>query len=280
MNHPINSYRYVNSYIEVLSCVFMHYFYESGICNEVTFLPDERTRFILKNYNLVFKPKLGGFALAASSDKDYSNSIYRDPFGLDFEFRFTNRYFHSFTGLTIDPEVRYFLNDDQSELVEMGSGHEVREPEFDRPGISGILRINHLPNYPLLPLISENSNPFRSRKKEFLFKARHIRPVYICYVSEDRLDQFRGLLIESEGEFRGVVDFDPPSLIKTSTGLAAFKFVAKNKIPMKSFWKGSFKLQRTNQLGLYKKTLPNPNPQSIKFDYTHNTFISENFVKL
>ena len=246
----------------------------------MNFLPNERTKLLIRNYNLVFKPQPGGFVLATNSEKDFSNSVYKDPFDLDFEFKFTNRYFHSFTGLTIDPEIRYFLADDSRERVEIGSNFEIRDSEFEKPGVSGVLRITHLPDYPLLPLKNGDSSPFRSRKKEFLFKSRQIKPVYICYVSESNLEQFQGLMIEGEGEFKDVVDFAPPELIKTSSGLIAFKFVAKNEIPMKSSWKGWFKLQRFNQLGLYKKTLPNPNPQSIKFDLTHNAFISENYVKL
>ena len=280
MSHHTTSYRYVNTYIEILSCVFRHDFYENNICNEVTFLPNERTKLILRNYNLIFKTTLGGFVLAANSDKDYSNSIFRDPFDLDFEFKFTNRYFHSFTSLTIDPEVRYFFNDDQKDQTTIGPELEIRDPEFEKPGVAGILRIKHLPDYPLLPIMSADSNPFQSRMKEFLFKSRPILPVYICYFPESNINQFQGLSIEGEGEFRDAVDFDPPVFTKTSSGLTAFKFVAKNEIPMRASWKGCFKLQRTNQLGMYKKTLPNPNPQNIKFSLTHNAFISENYVKL
>jgi hypothetical protein len=49
---------------------------------------------------------------------------------------------------------------------------------------------------------------------------------------------------------------------------------------MKSLWKGYFRLERTNQLGVYRKTLPNPSPKSIKYDPAINDYVSENFVKL
>lgn len=109
---------------------------------------------------------------------------------------------------------------------------------------------------------------------------RLIRPVYICYCSEETIRQFEGMIIENEGEFKGRVEFDPPQLITTDSGLTAYKFVSKQELPMRSTWKGFFKLSRTNQLGVYKKTLPNPSPQSIKFDPFVNSYISENFVKL
>jgi hypothetical protein len=280
MNLPQNSYRYINKYIEIFSCVFSHDFYDSRICNEVTFLPTERTRFLIKNYSLVFKLKAGGFVLAANFDKDYSNPIYKDPFDLDFVFKFSNSYFHSFTDISIDPEIRYFFDDDFRSSVSIDPDSGVNDPELDKPGISGIIRIKHVAEHPLLPFKAGDANGFNSRKKEFIFKSRQIKPVYICYVSENNLDQFQGLLIESEGEFKDQIDFGPPVLTKTNSGLTAFKFVAKGEIPMKSSWKGFFKLKRYNQLGMYVKTLPNPNPKNIKFDPTQNAYLSENYVKL
>jgi len=280
MENYQNTYRYVTSYIEIFSCVFMHEFYQKSICADVVFTPTSRTTQLLKNFNLILKSKVGGFVLAANAQKDYSSSIFKDPFSLDFEFKFTNRHFHSFTSLINDPEVRYFLDDDFSTTVNLGPQHGTIDAELDRPGLSGILRIKHVLEAPLLPLFGEDAGKFRARKKEVILNTRMIRPVYICYTTEDSLASYQGMGIEKEGEFKGVVEFDPPEMTQTSSGMNAFKFVSKNEIPMKDSWKGYFLLYRSNQLGVYKKTLPNPSPQSIKFDFTLNSYISENFVKL
>jgi len=275
-----NSYRYVTKYIEVFSCIFLHEYYEGGRCYDVSFKPTPRTQQLLKNYNLVFKSKPAGFLLAANLDKDFTNSIYKDPFELDFEFRFTNAFFHSYTVLLSDPEVRYFLDDDLSTSIQLGSQHGTIDPELERPGLSGIIRIRHNSTSPILPLAASALNKFKARSKEVILKNRRIRPVYLCYCSEEVFDHFQGLFIEQEGDFKELISFGPPERVLTDSGLLAYKFVAEQDIPMKYNWKGYFKLERKNQLGIYQKVLPNPSPKNIKFDPLINSYISEIFVKL
>lgn len=280
MEQHQSSYRFVTKYLEVFSCLFLHDYYQRGVCSDLVFKPTFQTSFLLKNYNLIFKSRVGGFALAANSDKDYSNAIYKDSFELDFEFKFTNKYFHSYTVLMSDPEVKYFLDDNFEVIVQLDARQGTMDPDLDKPGLSGMIRIRHVPDFPILPLSGVQGVPFLPRSKEVVFKNRLIRPVYLCYCSEDKVSDFQGLVIENEGEFKGLLDFGAPELVTTSSGLIAYKFVASQSIPMKFLWKGYFRLERTNQLGVYKKTLPNPIPQSIKYDAALNDYISENFVKL
>jgi hypothetical protein len=280
MDNHQSSYRFVTKFTEVFSCVFLHGYYEGEICTDLSFQPTTQTKFLIKNYNLIFKLRPGGFVLAVNSDKDFSNIIYKDPFELEFEFKFTNPHFFSITVLLNNPEVRYLINDNLESSVQLGASEGVSDPEFEKPGLSGIMKVKHDPNYPILPFVGGSADPFVSRSKQVLLTNRWIKPVYICYGSEETLRQFEGLVIENEGEFKGKVEFDPPQLITTDSGLIGYKFVAKQEFPMKSIWKGFFKLSRTNQLGVYKKTLPNPSPQSIKFDPSVNSYISENLVKL
>ena len=280
MDNFQSSYRYVTKFTEVFSCVFLHGYYDSEICTDLSFQPSSRTKFLIKNYNLIFKPRPGGFVLADNSDKDFSNLIYKDPFELDFEFRFTNPHFFSFTVLLTNPEIRYLIDDNLESSVQLSALEGVADPELDKPGLSGIIKVKHDPNYPILPLVGGLAERFVPRRKQVFLTNRMIKLVYICYSSEETIRQFEGMTIENEGEFKGRVEFDSPQLITTDSGLTAYKFVAKQELPMKSTWKGFFKLSRTNQLGVYKKTLPNPSPQSIKFDPFVNSYISENFVKL
>lgn len=275
-----NSYRLVTSHIEVFSCVFRHDYYENRLCNDLSFLPTPRTSSVIKNYNLVFKTRAGGFALAANAKMDLKNSVYMDPFDLDFEFKFTNPYFHSFTVLASDPEVRYFLDDNLETVVELGAKQGIVDAALEKPGVSGVIRIKHVANFPILPIPGGSDGYFKPRSKEVQFINRLIRPVYLCYCSQERISDFQGMVILNEGEFRGVVEFGLPELVTTASGLIAYKFTAKQDIPMKLLWKGHFRLERSNQLGTYKKTLPNPSAQSIKFDSIINAYISENFVKL
>lgn len=280
MNLDKTTYRYINNYIEVFSCLFMHDYYIDRICNELVIQPTPATSALMKNYQLIFKSTLGGFALAANNSKDYRPDVFKDSFDLNFEFRFTNPYFFSFTALNLDPEARYFVDDDLRSSVLFLPEMQTDNPELDRPGISGILRIKHLSDYSVLPFVGTDSSNFIPRSKIVYIKPREIKLVYICYASDDNIDHFQGLTIEIEGVFDGLVSFGEPERIETLSGFPAFKFTTETQIPMKGSWKGVFRLERNNQLGYYRKSLPNPSPKSIKYDFTINNYISENYVKL
>lgn len=280
MNQNQTTYRYINNYTEVFSCLFMHDFYSNRICNELVIRPTTATSILIKNYQLVFKPTFGGFALAANTAKDYSHHIFKDSFKLNFEFKFTNPYFYTFTELNLDPEARYFVEDDLRSSVLLIPEMQTGAPELDRTDISGILSVKHVLTSPILPLNGSNTDKFTSRTKIVYLKPRDIKLVYICYTTDNSLDQFQGLTIEVEGVFLGLISFRDPEIIETPSGMPAFKFVSETLFPIRASWKGIFRLERKNQLGYYRKSLPNPSPQSIKYDFKINSYISENYVKL
>jgi hypothetical protein len=274
------TYRYINNYIEVFSCLFMHDYYRSRICNELTIQPTQASLTLIKDFQLVFKSTPGGFSLAANSAKDYSSGVFREPFDLNFEFRFTNPHFFSFTSLLEDPEARYYLEDDLLPSVLFDSHFQNISPALDRAGITGILSVKHLPSAPLLPLDGTQQGGFAPRSKAVYLQSREVQPVYICYTNGDNLSQFEGLAIQNEGAFRNLTSFGQPDQIKTRSGMKAFKFTFPTTLPMRDSWPGYFRLERNNQLGSYSKILPNPSPQNIKYDSINKTFISENYVKL
>lgn len=273
-------YRYVSKYVEVFTCLFMHNYYSSKICNELLIQPTSATKNLIKDLQMVFKPMVGGFALAANSAKDYSNGVFKSSFDLNFEFKFSNPHFFSFTTLNPDPEVRYFLKDDLKPSIFFNSDFRSDSPSLERPGISGIINLTHSEEAPILPIMGLESGSFEPRNKVVYMKPRAIKPIYICYTNDVTLDNFEGLAIEIEGEFKGIVSFGPVEEIETRGGMKAYKFTAEDDFIMKDSWKGHFRLVRNNQLGSYRKILPNPKPQSIRFDSSTNSYISENYVKL
>jgi hypothetical protein len=274
------TFKYINNYVEVFSCLFMHDYYSSRVCNELVIQPTLATRVLIKDYQLIFKPRVGGFYLAANTAKDYSSGVFKESFDLNFEFKFINPHFLAFTALNVDPEIRYFLEDDLKSAMFFGPEFQTDSPTLDRPDVSGILNVKHVLTAPLFPIDGVNSNSFNPRSKVVYLQPRQIIPVYICYSNGPNLDQFDGLRIENEGAFKELITFGPPDQIETRSGLKAFRFASENSLSMKDSWRGHFRLERDNQLGSYRKILPNPSPQSIKYDLTNNTFISENYVKL
>jgi hypothetical protein len=280
MNQEQTTYRYISNYQEVFSCLFMHDYYGNRVCGEVSIRPTSATSALIQDLQLIFKPTSGGFALAANTAKDYSHSVFQDSFDLNFEFRFTNPFFNSFSDLNVDPETRYFVDDNLQSEILLDDELQNKSPELDRPGISGVMRIQHQNSHPILPRVPVEASIFTPRIKIIYIKSREVKIVYICYTSENNLAHLEGLTIEIEGAFKGLATFTPPQRIQTNSGLPAVKFMTEKTLAMKASWRGIFRLERADQLGNYRKTLPNPSPQSLKYDFTTNTFISENYVKL
>ncbi len=280
MNQAQILYRYINSHTEVFSCLFKHEYYLNGVCNELEIIPTAATSALIKNYQLIFKPFSGGFALAANTARDYSSAVFKDSFTLNFEFRFLNPFFYSYTALNFDPEARYFLEDNFTSSVLFSPEMQTAAPELDNPGLSGILNVKHNPNYPILPIHASVEDSFIARSKVVYIKPREVKLIYICYTNDPNLDYFEGLTIGMEGVFKEMISFSAPEQIQTASGLHAVKFTSESFLSMKASWRGVFKLERRNQLGSYLKSLPNPSPKTIKYDITTKTYISENYVKL
>lgn len=280
MDTNTSTYRYRSQYEEIFSCVFVHEYYPDSICTDLIVQPNIVSALLIKNYNLIFKSFAGGFSLAANSQSDYKSIVFSDPFDLDFEFKFKSPYFFSFSSLSIDPEVRYFLDDDFEKTIHLGESRQLTDGSLDRPGLAGILRLKHTKEHSILPRIGAGIADFRARSKAVFLNSRLVKLVFICYSTGGDLDQFEGLTIRNEGEFIGKVFFENQEKIETASGLAAYKFMSKGMIPMRSYWSGYFILENKNEGLFYSKTLPNPSPQTIKFDSYHNNYISENYVKL
>lgn len=275
-----NTYRHKSQFEEIFSFVLMHEYYLDKLCKDLVIQPTLTTKLLIKNYKLIFVPVNGGFSLVANTENDYNNAVFQDHFDLDFEFKFKNPYFYSFTSLNINPEVRYFLDDNFEKVVHLREDHQVTSETLNRPGIAGIMRLKHTKEHSILPLKGENISKFQARNKVVYLKPRLVKLVFICYTSENNLNQFDGMKIKNEGEFEGKVSFENLELVETASGLITYKFTSKELIPMKSSWNGYFIIEKLNHLGTYRKSLPNPRPQTIKFDPYNNTYISENYVKL
>ncbi len=280
MDTTRSSFRYISSFMEVFSCRFMHDYYSTRVCRDIVIQPTQTSQELIRDYQLKFKPYIGGFSLAVNNAKEFSSIVFTETFELFFEFNFLNPYFYSFTDLNLDPEARYYLADDLSSAVHFGTDFQVDFPALDKPGISGIFSVKHLVTDPILPIAGSEQAKFIPRSKAIILKPRLVKPVYICYTTGEDLEQFEGLTIRNEGAFKGLLSFGPPTQIETHSGLKAFKFISESYLPMRDSWLGYFKLEKKNQLGSYYKTLPNPHPQSIKFDPINKTYISEIYVKL
>lgn len=274
------TYRFVSKFQEVFSCLFVHEYYLNGVCSEVFIKPTIASNALLSDLQLVFKSTVGGFSLVANSAKDYGSNVFGESFDLNFEFKFTNPFFHIFSELDVNPETRYFLEEDFKKEILFDDSVQSNSPELDRPGISGVLKLTHQENKPLLPRQGSDETVFTPRSKLIRIGSRKIKIVYICYSAQNNLAHLTGLNIEIEGFFKGIVTFSPPEIFQTAAGFAAVRFVTEQHLSMQSSWRGVFRLERMDQLGDFKKSLPNPSPKSIKYDFTTNTFISENYVKL
>jgi hypothetical protein len=258
----------------------MHDYYKNRICNEITIKPTPSTVRIIRNYNLIFKRTLGGFSLAADAVKDFSHIVFKDSFEMDFEFKFTNVYFHSFTELSPDPETKYLI-DENEDFVVLNQSKANFNPSLNRAGLSGILRIRHSMDSPLLPLRSNTILEIEPKSKIVVLTPRMIKPVYLCYAPAEKFDRFAGLTVEKEGVFKELLSFgEPEQTVIEGLDIPAYKISAKNPIQMKSSWDGFIRLEKSDQFGFYKKILPNPSSRSLKLDLNTNSYISENYVKL
>jgi len=275
------TYRYSSSYLEVYSLVFLHEYYENRLCQEIKIEPTATTISYLKDNQLIFKPINGGFTIVANENVDYTPKVFHEHSTLDFEFKFTNKYFLLFSDLNIDPETKYYIEEINSEVVYLNQGYETTAPELDRPSLDGVIRLFHEEQNPILPIRGIGDEEFKARFQMVYIKPRPVRLVYYCYGSTDKILQFQDSLnIISTGEFLDQIHFDAPEMVTTSSGMSAWRFISHESIFLKASFNGQLKIESNTPFGVYNKTLPNPSPSTIKYDPKVNLYISENYVKL
>lgn len=258
----------------------MHDYYVNGICRDFSFQPSTETLFKLRNNRMVFRELDGGFELAIDMNHDFTHPIYQKDEFFQFFFKNNNPLFLQYTDMPFVSSAYLLLDTANSWGECLHEGSTLASTQFldtDKDGYHGIFQLRHLLSKPLW------SNPLPTYQYYIRFGARKVKIRYIFYGNKEMINFFSKFNIEEVENSEKVITFNPPKLILLKNGEPAFECISQQEVPLKSLWNCTLIVKREKGNGTpfdYRKTLPYPKPDGVKFDKTINSYVSDVFVKL
>lgn len=275
--------QYATQYEVFLQVVVMHNYYENGRCKDLVIEPTIETISKLRGYNILFKPQKDGFMLALNRLKDYSLPNFLRAETFDFGFKINNPQFLRFTDLPYESgQFHVFENIDSVDgrmHAEQYVGQSTCQ-STDNEGITGVIRIHHLPEKPLL---FNAPDEFQNKSKLLYihFNNRKVTVKYLCYGNEKLTNNSQLIHIENITETQQKIIFTDPSQIKMRSGADGLEFFSLDQIDLKEKFPYYWCLKRRKSAGSpfeYKKVLPLPKPEAVVS--AENGFVCELIVKL
>jgi len=258
----------------------VHDYYVNGVCSDFSFQPSKETLIKLRNNRLRFRAVNGGFELAIDMSHDFTNPIYQREEVFQFFFKCNNPLFLQYTDMPFVSSALMLLDTAQTwgECLHVGTTFDKSQfLDTDNDGYHGVFLVRHQQAKPLW------FDPLPTYQYYIRFGARKVKIRYIFYGNKDLVDFFSQFIIEESENTEKVIIFRSPKLILLKNGDQAFECVSEQEIPLKNLWNNPLVVKREKGNGTpfdYRKTLPYPKPEGVKFDETLNSFVTEVFVKL
>lgn len=258
----------------------MHDYYVNGVCRDFSFQPTVDTLMKLRNNRMRYRELDGGFELAIDMNHDFSNPIYQREEVFQFLFKNNNPQFLQYTDMPFVSSASMVLDTARSFGERLHEGETFPATQFmetDQDGYHGVFQIRHDLSKPLW------SKPVPSYQYYIRFGARKVRVRYIFYGNNELVEYYSKFNIEQGEEAAQHIKFMAPKPIELRNGESAFECVSEEAVPLKNLWDYPLKVKREKGNGTpfdYRKTLPSPKPDGVKFDETLNGFVTEVFVKL
>lgn len=274
------SYRNITQYRLSLRFFVLHDYYVNGWCPDFSFQPTAETLEKLRNFRFKYRNLENGIELALDMHHDFSNPIFQQEQIFNFTFRNNNPFFLQFTDMPFVSSGMMLFDTSEAHGESLHEGSTIQAQHFmktGKDGLNGVLRVRH---QPAKPLWGEGGKPYQYYIR---FGARKVKLRYIFYGTKDLMDIFSKFIVEESDNMHKIVTFGSPNLIQLKNGEPAFECTSKQEIAMKNLWNNPLIVKREKGNGTpfdYRKTLPYPKPDGVKYDETINGFVTEIFVKL
>jgi hypothetical protein len=242
----------------------------------------KETSQALIEYGIVSKQESNKIILIIDANKDFNHFCYGGVLNLTFYLKNKNPQFLNFTDLPfISNQLiefehtpgREFLHD--TEMVPIGICRE-----SDDAGLIGKVSISINKENELFGLDSTLRNNLLPIRHSIQFKERNVYWKYFIYGTSRYMEEADYLCIVEKNQ-KNSITFISKGMVKLPNGRDGLLFISENSLPLKE--------RPTKILGLYLnknkntenqliKSLPCPNPTSVKYDKKEDKFFVQEFI--
>lgn len=275
-----HSMRYATQFGSAVQFFVLHDYYNGLACPDFTFRPTADTLLLIRNFRMKYRSVANGFEMALDLNHDFDYPMYEREQVFSFVFENRNPLFLQFTDMPFMASKLLQFDSNNVWDERLHEGESVNPALFldsNEDGIQGVIHIRHTPEKPLW---GKNRANYRYYIR---FQNRKVKIRYIFYGNQDLVENFSTFRIEGSDELEKHYIFTAAEPYLMRNGDTAFSCTSVEELPLKNVWKNPLVVKRARGNGSpfdYRKVLPFPRPEGVKFDEILTSFVSDVFVKL
>lgn len=272
-----NSISLKTNFKQIVEVLVFHEYYKNRNCTTIDFVPDQLSRSMIRNYDLLFKKTAQGFVLLQNRDSKTTSPSFLGPVTFGFNMVFKDVLFLNRTNMPYQNNQLMLFNNETPDRDRLHDDSYVGEKDIQPYAGNGIVGKIELILNQKDEFFGVETRSLDSYQYKIFFDARTFILRYNFYFTgpEGDINKFY-ILNEKDGK-----RYQNFTARKLENGMDVFSLELTNEVKLKEQFDFLFYLKKEDEFDKsFSKFLPHPEPKNLSFDAKRNLFIIDLFSVL
>lgn len=272
-----NSISLKTNFKQIVEVLVFHEYYKNRNCTTIDFVPDQQSRSMIRNYDLLFKKTAQGFVLLQNRDSKTTSPSFLGPVTFGFNMVFKDVLFLNRTNMPYQNNQLMLFNNETPDRDRLHDDSYVGEKDIQPYAGNGIVGKIELILNQKDEFFGVETRSLDSYQYKIFFDARTFILRYNFYFTgpEGDINKFY-ILNEKDGK-----RYQNFTARKLENGMDVFSLELTDEVKLKEQFDFLFYLKKEDEFDKsFSKFLPHPEPKNLSFDAKRNLFIIDLFSVL
>lgn len=272
-----NSISLKTNFKQIVEVLVFHEYYKNRNCTTIDFVPDQQSRSMIRNYDLLFKKTAQGFVLLQNRDSKTTSPSFLGPVTFGFNMVFKDVLFLNRTNMPYQNNQLMLFNNETPDRDRLHDDSYVGEKDIQPYAGNGIVGKIELILNQKDEFFGLETRSLDSYQYKIFFDARTFILRYNFYFTgpEGDINKFY-ILNEKDGK-----RYQNFTARKLENGMDVFSLELTDEVKLKEQFDFLFYLKKEDEFDKsFSKFLPHPEPKNLSFDAKRNLFIIDLFSVL
>ena len=272
-----NSISLKTNFKQIVEVLVFHEYYKNRNCTTIDFVPDQQSRSMIRNYDLLFKKTAQGFVLLQNRDSKTTSPSFLGPVTFGFNMVFKDVLFLNRTNMPYQNNQLMLFNNETPDRDRLHDDSYVGEKDIQPYAGNGIVGKIELILNQKDEFFGVETRSLDSYQYKIFFDARTFILRYNFYFTgpEGDINKFY-ILNEKDGK-----RYQNFTARKLENGMDVFSLELTDEVKLKEQFDFLFYLKKEDEFDKsFSKFLPHPEPKNLSFDAKRNLFIIDLFCVL
>ncbi len=272
-----NSVSLKTNFKQIVEVLVFHEYYKNRNCTTIDFVPDQQSRSMIRNYDLLFKKTAQGFVLLQNRDSKTTSPSFLGPVTFGFNMVFKDVLFLNRTNMPYQNNQLMLFNNETPDRDRLHDDSYVGEKDIQPYAGNGIVGKIELILNQKDEFFGVETRSLDSYQYKIFFDARTFILRYNFYFTgpEGDINKFY-ILNEKDGK-----RYQNFTARKLENGMDVFSLELTDEVKLKEQFDFLFYLKKEDEFDKsFSKFLPHPEPKNLSFDAKRNLFIIDLFSVL